>query len=69
MDQRKYQSIRLALSTKSIEGNERTRTAISLFPGSYVPKILSYNKLAQEINKIDIGKVYEIDYEYLIMAW
>ena len=65
MGTRKYQSVRLVLSMKSREGYEGSRTAISQFPGGYVPKILTYNKLAKEVNKIDIGKVYEIDDEYL----
>ena len=61
MGKRKYQSVRLALSMKSREGKEGSKTAISLFPGGCIPKILTYNKLVKELNKIDTGHVYEID--------
>lgn len=50
---------------KSREGKEGSKTAISLFPGGSIPKILTYNKLVKELNKIDIGQVYEINDEYI----
>ena len=61
MGKRNYQSVRLALSMKFTEGKEGSKTAISLLPGGCIPKILTYNKLVKELNKIDIGNVYEID--------
>ena len=65
LGKRKYQSIRISLAMKSRKGIEGRKTALSLFPGANIPKILPYNKLARELNKIDIGKVYEINEEYL----
>lgn len=65
LGKRKYQSVKLSLSMKSRNGKEGCRTALCLFPGGNIPKILTYNKLAKELNKIDIGKVYKIDEEYL----
>ena len=62
MGKRKYQSVRLALSMKSNNGK---RTSMSPIPGCRVPKLLPYNKLVEEVNKIDIGKVYEIDGDFL----
>ena len=50
---------------KSTEGKEGSKTATSLFPGGCIPKILAYNKLVVELNKIDIGHVYEIVDEYV----
>ncbi|CAB3983194.1 Hypothetical predicted protein, partial [Paramuricea clavata] len=63
MGKRKYQSVRLVLSMTSSE--QGGRTGISIFPGCKVPKILTYNNLVRELNKIDIGNVLEINNEYL----
>ncbi|CAB4030661.1 Hypothetical predicted protein [Paramuricea clavata] len=63
MGKRKYQSVRLVLSmTSSKQGG---RTGILIFPCCKVPKILTYNNLVRELNKIDIGNVLEINKEYL----
>ncbi|CAB4023672.1 Hypothetical predicted protein, partial [Paramuricea clavata] len=63
MGKRKYQSVRLVVSMTSRK--QGGRTGISILPGCKVPKILTYNNLARELNKIDIGSVLEINNEYL----
>ena len=50
---------------KSSEKKCGGRTSVSIIPGCKVTKLLPYNKLVQEINNIDVGKMYEIDEEYL----
>ena len=50
---------------KSSEKKCGVRTSVSIIPGCKIPKLLPYNKLVQEINNIDVGKMYEIDEEYL----
>ena len=49
---------------KSSEKKCGGRTSVSIIPGCKVTKLLPYNKLVQEINNIDVGKMYEIE-EYL----
>lgn len=55
--------MRLALSVKSSE-SKQGRTSITVCKGVKVPKILTYNKLAEKVKQIDSGNVFEIDQDY-----
>ena len=59
MGKRKYQSVRLALWMKS---KNWKRASMSVIPGCRLSKVLPYNELVKEVNKIDIRKVYGIDF-------
>lgn len=61
----KYQSVRLALSMKTHSTKPGAKTRITLASGFTIPKLLTYNKLMKELKEIDIGKVYEIDENYV----
>ena len=65
MEKQKYKSVRLALSMKSNEGKPGKRTSISISKGCKVPKLLTYSDLVEQLKKIDIGTVHEIDEDYL----
>ena len=65
MGKRKYKSVRLALLMKSNESKPGKKTSISICKGCKVPKLLTYSNLVEELKKIDIGTVYEIDPDYL----
>ena len=65
MGKRKYKSVRLVLSMKSNEGKPGKRTSISICKGCKVPKLLTYSNLVEQLKKIDIGTVHEIDPDYL----
>ena len=63
MGKRKYKSVRISLSMKTNE-TTKGRSAISAIPKCPIPKLLPYDKLAKEINQIDIGIVYRFDEEF-----
>ena len=65
MGKRKNKSVRLVLSIKSYESKPGKRTSISIFKGCKVPKLLTFSDLLEQLKKIDIGTVHEIDPDHL----
>lgn len=65
LGKRKYQSVRQALSMKNHPSKVGAKTRITLSSGFKMPKLLTYNNLMAEVKRIDIGKVYEIDENYV----
>ena len=65
LGKRKYQSVRQSLSMKSHSTKVGAKTRITLSSGFKLPKLLTYNKLMNELKEIDIGNVYEIDNTYV----
>ena len=65
MGKRKYKSVRLVLSMKSNETKPGKKTSLSICKGCKVPKLLTYSNLVEQLKKIDIGTVHEIDQDYL----
>ena len=43
----------------------RKKTSISILKDGKVPKLLPYGNLVEQLKKIDIGPVHEIDIDYL----
>ena len=62
---RKYKSVRLVLSMKSNESKPGQKTSISICKGCKVPKLLTYSNHVEQVTKIDIGTVHEIDPDHL----
>ena len=62
---RKCKGVRLVLSMKSNESKPGKRTSISICKGCKVPKLFTYSNLVEQLKKIDIGTVHEIDPDYL----
>lgn len=61
MGKRKYQAVRLASSMMPATNRKRGgKTAIKYMHNCTIPKLLTYNKLVEAINTIDIGKVYSV---------
>ena len=61
---RKYQAVRVALSMKKSEKDEKERgkrSSISIMPKCPIPKLRTYNNLVREISKIDIGNIYSVE--------
>ena len=65
MGKRKYKSVRLVLSMKSNESKPGQKTSISICKGCKVPKLLTHNNHVEQLTKIDIGTVHEIDPDHL----
>ena len=65
MGKRKYKSVRLVLSMKSNETKPGKKTRLSICKGCKVPKLLTYSNLVEQLKKIDIGTVHEIEQDYL----
>ena len=65
MGKRKYKSVRLVLSMKSNESKSGKRTSISILKGCKVSKLLPYSNLVEQLKKIDIEPVHEIDPHHL----
>ncbi len=57
MGKRKYQAVRVSSSMTSCAKKRGGKTAITFMPECTIPKLLTYNALISEINKIDIGVV------------
>jgi hypothetical protein len=57
MGKRKYQAVRLASTMKVSTKKRGGRTAINFLPRCPIPKLLTYQNLVEEINKIDVGSV------------
>ena len=60
MGKRKYQAVRVASSMTSCAKKRGGKTAITFMPNCPIPKLLTYNALISEINKIDIGVVQSV---------
>ena len=60
MGKRKYQAVRLASTMKSSAKKRGGKTAITFMSKCPIPKLLTYNSLIKEVNKIDIGTIYSI---------
>ena len=64
MGKRKYKSVRLALSMKKRETMGNGRSAITVMPNCPIPKLLPYNKLVKEINRVSIRNVYKLEEQF-----
>ena len=64
MGKRKYKSVRLASSMKLSAKKRGGRTALNFMPKCLIPKLLTYDKLSQEIKKINIGTLYTVEHEF-----
>ena len=65
LGKRKYQSVKQAMSMKNHPSKVGAKTRITLSSGFKIPKLLTYNNLMAEVKRIDTGKVYEIDENYV----
>ncbi|KAJ7389513.1 hypothetical protein OS493_030898 [Desmophyllum pertusum] len=61
MGKRKYQAVRLALSMKKSDRKNKNRSSVCIMPKCPIPKLLTYNNLVHEINKIEIGNVFSVE--------
>ena len=64
MGKRKYKSVRLASSMKLSAKKRGGRTALNFMPKCPIPKLLTYDKLSQEVKKINIGTLYTVEHEF-----
>ena len=60
MGKRKYQAVRVSSSMTSSTKKRGGKTAITFMPECTIPKLLTYNNLVEEIQKIDIGVVQSV---------
>lgn len=60
MGKRKYQAVRVASTMKSSSKKRGGKAAITFMSKCPIPKLLTYNSLIKEVNKIDIGTVYSV---------
>lgn len=60
MGKRKYQAVRMALTMKKSERASKKKSSICVMPKCPIPKLITYNNLVSEINKIDIGNVVSV---------
>ena len=60
MGKRKYQAVRISSSMTSSTKKRGGKTAITFMPECTIPKLLTYNNLVEEIQKIDIGVVQSV---------
>ena len=58
MSKRKYKAVGLASTMKSSAKKRGGKTAITFMSKCPIPKLLTYNSLIKEVNKIDIGTIY-----------
>lgn len=61
MGKRKYQATRLALSMKASNKKRGVKSAINFLPGFPIPKLLTYQHLVTETNKIDVGSILPVN--------
>jgi len=60
MGKRKNQAIRVASTMKSSSKKSGGKAAITFMSKCPIPKLLTYNSLIKEVNKIDIETVYSV---------
>lgn len=64
MGKRKYQAVRTATSMKASNIKRGGKTSIKFMANCPIPKLLTYNRLVSEFQKIDIGKVYSVKEDF-----
>ena len=64
MGKRKYQAVRTATTMKASNIKREGKTSIKFMANCPIPKLLTYNRLVSEFQKIDIGKVYSVKEDF-----